>query len=186
MIQSIIQDISYKELKLALFSGEVDLSALNLFAEKELYVNELELTIHAAIIGTSHFVQVKRRDEVFTEMLACNSDQDFGLKEDFLQPIYSMNNSISRRMGDANYQFTQEVHSLSKVSKELQKEWDDLLEKEPIISMAYNFNDHTHFPSAETKIAIQSQGNQLSIYTLHEYQEEDKVVRTKSNYSIIA
>ena len=183
MIRGEIQDVSVAALELAVTRGKVDLSLLKIFCEQEV---ELDggYVLRAAIIGTSHFVQLRKSSLCLTEMLACDADNDFGGEKLISRPILSVKNGFDFTCDELSYSFTHKEQSYSDSYKQLTSSWEAKIETEPLIHMAYEFNKHGNLPSARTLLAVEKEGKELRIFTAHEYQEENKVVLSESLISI--
>ncbi len=178
----LIKDVSYKALNIAIYTDEVNLDSLHIFRSSQWSSRDGEITIHAAIIGTSHFVQIRKNNGVFTEILSCDADQNLGGKNVYFNALselkqndFSFNN---------NYQFKHEITSIKDESILIDNKWKDLEQKSPLIHMDYAFETMDALPLAETKISIHMEGETVVVYTLHEYQEENKAVWSKSKYSL--
>ncbi len=180
-----IQDISYAFLKLALFKDKVDVSSVSIFREESAYCEPADIHIRAAIIGTSHFVQFMKDDVLFTEMLACDAEKDFDCKKLLFSPLTSISETVNSKDKSYAYRFNHQVMDLDENKSLIKERWETLSFNEPLLHLSYDFNKKTKFPAAETKISINCVDTTISVHTVHEYQEENKVVWTESQFSIV-
>lgn len=177
MIEGAVKDISFKDLRLSISSGEIDLSSLNIFKEKKEFFKELDLEIRAAVIGTSHFVQFRRGDSIFTEILACDADKNFGGKRLFMSSIEKIQDELNCDQGGFSYKFDHQLEDLKNDNyKGLAKDSELFLE--------YEFNADSELPSAKTIISIQKLQNSFHIRTAHEYHEENITVWSNSKVTV--
>ena len=183
MIRGEIQDVSVAALELAVTIGQVDLSLLKIFCEKEVELKGGYI-LHAAIIGTSHFVQLRKSGFCLTEMLACDAANDYGGDKLISRPILSVKNGFDFTCDELAYKFSHKEQSYSESYEQLTSEWEAKIEAQPLIHMAHEFNVQGNLPSARTMLTVEKEGSELRIFTAHEYQEENKVVLSESLISI--
>ncbi len=178
----IIKDISYKKLQLAVLEGEVDLSHLNIF--KETYNNILTfgIKIHSGIIGTSHFVQIQKNDgSVFTEIFACDVLEKNEAQSLCFLPIKKINAPINIE-SHLSYSFSYHQKSYIESVNDITTWAKDEQENQPLVFLEYHFNvANPDCPSSRTILAITTIPDGIEINTVHEYQEEDAIIFSKSS-----
>ena len=182
MIEAKTLDISYKDLKLAVIQGEVDLSSLLIFEEQEIYISELNLKIHAGIIGTSHFFQMESSSgSKFTEILACNADEVRTDNSMYLDAIQDIKKAVSKSGIFGQYAFEYELISFSDSKQRVQNWTQDKSIEKQLFSLEYEFDmEDINLPSSKTILSVFQQGKGILVRTVHEYQEENTTVLSQS------
>ncbi len=180
MIGELVQDISYKELQLAILTGEVQLDGLHVFKSSNVMVKDIGVEVRAAIIGTSHYIQFRFEEMIFTEMLACDASKEFGGEKLFLKDIPSMDTPFLFKDQHIQYSFSHRVSKCDESLLKLNEKWNELKDSSSLVHLQHEFNLDSSLPSARTLIAVNRLEKGLSIFTAHEYQEENSVVFSNS------
>jgi len=181
MTSLLFKDISYRKLQLAVLNQAVDVAQLSIFQERKAYFSEQAVHVHAGIIGTSHFVQVQYVDGSFlTEMFACNTLDEREVQSLCLLPMEQLNNPISINNSQVNYHFTQKKLRYTASRNDITN-WSQQAQKQADIFLQHHFEPTTpNTPSSRTLLSIQSNQSGILIETVHEYQEENAIILTKS------
>lgn len=177
----LFKDVSYKVLQLTVISGATDLSGLNVFKSDKKYIPNLDLTVHAGIIGTSHFVQLQYNDQIFTELFACETIENSISKPLCYLPIDALKDEIALHSDCFNYQFYCQklpYHSnVNDITNWIVKQQQN----ESFIFLTFDFKTpEQYFPTSRTILAIQPKKNGIDIKTIHEYQEENAIIVSDS------
>lgn len=174
----VFEDISYKKLQLALLEGEVDLSRLSIFQEQKMAIEKWGIHIHAGIIGTSHFVQIRTVDgRIFTELFACDVLTNNNTSPLYFAPIEKLPNNVEV----GNYSFEMRKESYQEKALHIAA-WSEA-QVDALVNMTYHFDVTTpSLPSSRTILIINEllDDKGLRINTVHEYQEEDTIVLSES------
>jgi len=178
-------DISYAALELTVLEGFADLRTLKIFSEKKIVLEE-GVELHAAIIGTSHFVKFTRNEECFIEMLACDPKKGYGGKEVKKSPIVSMREPFSFSTKLVDYSFSHAILDYKKSYDNVSEKWEQLRMENPLVHLSHEFNKDTNLPSARTLLSVVQDESGYRVFTAHEYQEDNKVVLSESLISIHA
>jgi len=67
-------DQSYTDLQLSIYSGDVDVSSLEILTQQKRIFSP-SFSMQAGIIGASHFIKIQYKDFFFTEVFACAAVQ---------------------------------------------------------------------------------------------------------------
>ncbi len=172
-----IKDISYKKLQLAVLSGEVDFSKMNIFEEAKLEIPNAGIKIHAAIIGTSHFVQIKKENGIIlTELLACDAIDDNLSKPLYFSPLADVDSSLSVA-SDFSYQFSYEFKSYKKSFEEISAWAMKAKLDSSLVFLEHQFEIELENPlTSRTILSIHAIEGGIRIKTVHEYREEDAII----------
>jgi len=181
MTSLLFKDISYKKLQLAVLCQAIDVTQLSIFQEEKTYLSELDIHIHAGIIGTSHFVQLQYADRTFfTEMFACNDLKESEVQSLCLLPMEELNKPVHIQHSSANYYFTQKKRHYTTSQNDITS-WSQQAQNQADIFLQHHFEPTTpNTPSSRTLLSIQSTKSGILIETVHEYQEENAIILTES------
>jgi len=178
----LFKDVSYKVLQLTTMLGEVNLASLNIFQSIKKKTSNLGLTVYAGIIGTSHFVQIKKNETtVFTELFACETLENPQQKLLCFLPIEQLKDTVYLDAENFNYQFDCQklaydtsVNDITNWAKTAQK-------NKPFVLLEFDFKTaEQSLPTSRTILAIHEKTNEIAIKTVHEYQEENAIIVTES------
>lgn len=158
--------------------GDVDVSRLSIFQEQHLVLAEWGVHIHAGIIGTSHFVQVKHADgRIFTELFACDVLANENNTPLYFAPIEELPSQIAL-----------EQYSFKNTLKRYDLEASNITnwinnQDQALINMTFHFEAATpDLPSSRTVLVVNklAAAKGIQINTIHEYQEENAIVLSES------
>lgn len=178
----LFKDISYQILQLTVTLGHVNLSTLSIFKETKNYIPALGLTIHAGIIGTSHFVQIAHDSgQCLTELFACETlDKEQPEPLCFL-PIADLKDKVHLNTLFYNYHFQCQRHDYDKTVTAITNWANETRTNEPFIFLEFDFNTpQQELPPSRTILAIHENSNGIAIKTVHEYQEENAIIVSES------
>jgi hypothetical protein len=181
----LFKDVSYKVLQLTVMLGDANLSDLNVFQSTKQRVAELDLTVYAGIIGTSHFVQIQMDNgQHFTELFACETLENTSEPLCFL-PIEKLENPVYLNENNFDYQFQCKKLRYDKAVNEITN-WTKKEEKsKPFVFLKFNFKTlQQTLPTSRTILAIHQKENGFAIKTVHEYQEENTIIVSESWVSL--
>lgn len=181
MTSLLFKDISYKKLQLAVLNQAVDVTQLSIFQERKTYFSEQAVHVHAGIIGTSHFVELKYADgSFFSEMFACNTLDEKEIQQLCVLPIEQLNKPVRVNHSQINYHFTQKKLSYTKSRNDITN-WSQQAQQQADIFLQHHFEPTApNTPSSRTLLSIQSTQSGILIETVHEYQEENAIILTES------
>jgi len=176
-----VKDISYKKLQLAILEGEVDFTAMNIFEESKIHVTKLGIDIHAAIIGTSHFVQIRKKDgNRLTEIFACDAIDNKGAKPLCFLPI-SQIDSMVKIESNLKYQFSYKFKSYQASFEEVSAWAKNERANNKQMFLEHKFDvDLGNAISSRTLLSLETNNEGVRIQTVHEYQEEDAIILSDS------
>lgn len=185
-MQSVAADISFKELKLALFRDKINFSQFTIFQEKTWTITGTAFQVHAGIIGTSHFVEILHKGtSIFTEVLACNAEQGNADSAILLTNINAINNTILDNSATINYQIDFKLKKYNPYHTEITNWRVTQKNLQKGIYMEHFFNENNPaLPPSRTLLSITTNQDTIAINTVHEYQEENTIVLTNSNISL--
>lgn len=181
MTSLLFKDISYKKLQLAVLQEAVDVRQLSIFQERKAYFSEQAVHVHAGIIGTSHFVQLQYADgSFFSEMFACNDLKASEVQSLCLLPMEQLNEAVKIHHAQINYHFTQKKLPYTTSRNDITN-WSQQAQEQADIFLEHHFEPTApNTPSSLTLLSIQSTQSGILIETVHEYQEENAIILTKS------
>ncbi len=160
----------------------VRLEQLSIFQEKQGYFPEWGIHVHAGIIGTSHFVQLKYDDGTyFTEMFACDLRDDKEANPLCFLPIEKLSEPLQINRPSIHYRFTQKRISYTESEKDITNWAQQTQASQPFIFLEYHFEiEAQDGPASRTILAIRKTKAGIQIKTVHEYQEEDAIIVSES------
>jgi hypothetical protein len=182
----LFKDVSYKILQLTVMLGNANISNLNIFQSAKHRVAELDLTIYAGIIGTSHFVQIQRDNgQYFTELFACETLENTSKPLCFL-PIDELNNTVYLNENSFDYQFQCKKLRYNETVNEITNWVKKEQKNKPFIFLTFNFKTSQQaLPTSRTILAIHKTENRFTIKTVHEYQEENAIIVSESEVALL-
>lgn len=183
---TLFEDISYKVLQLTVTSGQANLSKLNIFKETKTYISTLGLTIHAGIIGTSHFVQLTQDNgQCFTELFACETLEGEQPEPLCYLPIEALNDSVQLESQPFLYEFDCKRQDYDKTALDITNWANYENQNQPLIFLDFDFNTTQQgVPPSRTILVVHQKENGIAIQTVHEYQEENAIIVSKSRISL--
>ena len=183
----LFKDVSYKSLQLTVMLGDIDLSNLNIFKSAKKHIKSLDLSIHAGIIGTSHFVQIKHNGQIFTELFACETLDNRTEKPLCFLPIDALNDTVYLNPNLFEYQFNCQKLAYDKSVNEITNWSITEQENQPFIFLTFDFKTpQEQFPTSRTILSIQRKNKDIKIKTIHEYQEENAIIVSESKIRLEA
>lgn len=181
----LFKDVSYKILQLTVMLGDTDLSNLNIFESAERYIPSLDCTVYTGIIGTSHFVQIKHRGQIFTELFACETLDNRTEKPLCFLPIEALNDAVYLNPNPFEYQFDCQKIAYHTNVNDITNWITTQQENQPLIFLTFDFKTpQEQFPTSRTILSIQQKNKGIKIKTVHEYQEENAIIVSKSEIKI--
>ncbi len=179
-------DQSATNLQLALYSGDVDLSPLNIITETTQQLSPTR-SLQVGIIGASHFIKIRYGANFFTEIFACTDLSAFQPNKLYADNTKELKNLSIDRINGLQYDFQHQFQSLEdqeQIYQEVDQAINQLSTKGIHLSFTFPQSDDTAFTARTITVADVSED--LSIiqsFTIHEYPQENIIVTNRSRFS---
>ena len=184
----IFVDQSYTDLQLSIYSGDVDVSSLQIITQQKRILSPA-LTLQAGIIGASHFIKIQSNNFFFTEVFACAAVPATNCTQLYHAPFTQLSPLQIKGLPAITYQFTHQFKQLSdqaQINEILAQRIATLSPKGIHLSYTFPTLDKNTLAARTVVLTdVSDDFSRIHTFTIHEYPNESVIVTNESQFKIV-